>query len=102
MVSTDLITHAKLLLKEAGYVVIPRERHIVVQSRYMVPPHDLNYSRVERYEDMVRQKMLRDLICEADHAGLVLHARQDLNDPVTGREVVFTSAMGMIKPKESA
>lgn len=95
------IKRAADFLRGEGFVVIPRERHVVATARYIVPPFDMESRRFSepRYDDMVRATNLRKLIHHADDNGLVLHLKQDINDPVTGREVVFTSAMGLIVPK---
>lgn len=92
---------AKALLKGLGYVVLPKERRVIVQARWLVSPHELERSRDPRFEDMMRAANLRSLITEADQNGLVIHERQELDDPITGREVLFNSAIGIIKPKES-
>lgn len=89
------------LLRRNGYVVIPRERRVVLTSTYILSPTEMRYSRVnaERIEDMAREQSLKRLIRQADDDGLILHVRQDIDDPVTGREIVFRSAMAVTKPK---
>lgn len=96
------LSHCKNVLRQNGYVVIARERHRVITARFVVPPHEVEYSRLsaERYADMVHSSNLQRLIRQADADGLIIHERKDINDPITGREVVFSSAMGLIKPKE--
>ena len=91
-------------LRKHGYSVIPKDRRVIVTSRYMVPPMDLERGRFNepRYEDMVRSTNLQKLIRHADDHGFIVHAKQDLDDPVTGREVIFTSAMRLVRPLSNA
>lgn len=95
------LEHCKNVLKQNGYVVLRQERRVIITANYIVPPQEMEYSRLnsERYADIAQAANHRRLIHEAETHGLILHERQDINDPVTGREIVFKYAMGLIKPK---
>lgn len=97
----DILEQAASILRDNGYVVIPRERHVVVQATYMVPPHEIEKVRSgdHRWSDIALTTSLKKIALEAYDAGLVIHKRQDIADPICGQEVVFRTAMACIKPK---
>lgn len=96
------VERAKQLLKDAGYIVIPKERRVIIHSRYLVSPWDLERfsGAPERYTDMVLSTHLRSIAGEIKDQGLYVHSKNAIDDPVTGKEVYFDTAVAVIKPKD--
>jgi hypothetical protein len=99
----DPVTESALLeywasrLRGAGFVVIPRERHVVLHASYLVTRREMENSRIaNRLADAALEDNLRCLIRKAFNDGLLLHERRE-NDE---RDTMFTTLMGVIKPKE--
>jgi hypothetical protein len=97
--SSSLEFYAKFL-RAHGYVVIPRERHVVLDANYVLPPYSeqLRIGK-ERLIDMVQREQERTFARKLFDEGLVANTIRHISDEVTGREVVFTSAIAVIKPK---
>lgn len=89
----DLIEDAKALLKDAGYIVLPKERRVILQYHSIIP------AWID--DDSAKHRNLKGLIHSAEEAGLIQHLRQDFEDHITGKEVLFRSLMGVIKPREA-
>jgi len=87
-------------LRAHGYVVIPRERHVVLHSSFIVTRREVAKAP-DRIADMALADNMRCLIRKAHHDGLLQHVRRDVEEPVTGCETVFSTMMGIIKPKEN-
>ena len=98
----NYLEHCKNVLRQNGYVVLPKERRVILQTNFLVPTSEVQYSRAnaERYADMAQNANVQRLVREAMANGLVLHERRTIDDEVTGREIVFTSVMGVIKPND--
>lgn len=87
-------------LRERGYVVIPRERRVILDANYVLPPYSeqLRIGK-ERLIDMVQREQERTFARKLFDEGLVANTIRHIGDEVTGRGEVFTSAIGVIKPK---
>lgn len=96
------VKHAFQYLKDRGFIVLPPERRVIVQAREAIPLGEMERSRMsaERVADMAQETCVRRIVRELFNKGLCVHSRQDIDDAITGREVVFTSAIGVIKPSE--
>jgi hypothetical protein len=104
LVPADPVTESALLeywaarLRGAGFVVIPRERHVVLHSSYIVTRLELERARsAVRLADAALEDNLRCIIRKAFNDGLMLHQRRESPDD---GDNVFTTMMGVIKPKE--
>lgn len=95
-----LVRHAKTVLTSRGYVVIPRERHVVLTVSSVLPPHPARLKiGKERLADMMQTQQAHQFGRALFDGGVVVNRIRPLSDPVTGDEEVFESTIGLIKPK---
>jgi hypothetical protein len=67
---TDIVRHAKQILRDAGYMVIPRERHVVLKvdrsiDRFLVEQAYDTKSFLQYEEGVVAQALGRELMEKA-------------------------------------
>lgn len=95
------LEHIANVLRRHGYIVIPKERHGVLTARYAVPHYVLGNLRSgdHRWSDTALETNLRVIARKASDDGFMLHERHDLDDPVSGKETIFTTSVVLIKPK---
>jgi hypothetical protein len=88
------------ILKANGYVVIPRECHVILEANYILPPYaeQLKIGK-ERLQDMVQRQQEHTFARKLFDEGLAVNTIRQISDPVTGTEEVFTSLISVIKPK---
>lgn len=92
--------HMARLLRERGYVVIPKERRVILTANYVLPPYQeqLRIGK-ERLKDLVQRQQEHTFARKLFDEGLVASTARSISDPVTGHEEVFTSCIALIKPK---
>lgn len=96
----EILEQAKKLLRDNGYVVIPKERRLILTVNHMMPPHhDRHRMGKERLADMLQSQQERQFGRALFDSGLVVNHVRPLSDPVTGNEEVFTSTIACIVPK---
>jgi hypothetical protein len=96
----DVEKFAAKFLRENGYVVIRKERRVILDANYILPPHPEQMKiGKERLIDIVQREQERTFARKLFDEGLVASTIRQISDPVTGTEEVFTSVIAVIKPK---
>jgi hypothetical protein len=97
----DAVERAKALLRSKGYVVIPEERRVILQARYIIPAFEMEGSKVPNFIGLAFETNIRRITAEIANPtkGLCVHRRRDIEDGITGREVVLETALGVIVQK---
>lgn len=85
---------AKQHLRDNGYVVIPRERHVVLTTQTI-----LQREVPESYVEHVFDTMARRLGATIVEEGACIKEDETFDDPVTGKERVLRLVVGVIKTK---
>jgi hypothetical protein len=99
-VDAPYLEHCKNVLKQAGYLVIARERRVILTASYVMPPQEAQRAMsIERLTDMIQMEQERRLGRALFDQKLIVNHMQPTTDPVTGPEDIFTSAIACIKPK---
>lgn len=96
------VEDATSFLRANGYVVIPKDRHVILQHSYCISDKELQISKqyAEALRDNTTEFMIRSIGKRARQEGLLLHTqrRVDFPDPST----VFTVKACFVKPKEES
>lgn len=94
------LEHCKNVLRTNGYVAIRKERRVILEANYVLPPYP-EQMRIgkERLIDIVQREQERTFARKLFDDGLVVSTIRHIGDEVTGPEQVFTSAIAVIKPK---
>jgi hypothetical protein len=96
---TDIVRHAKQILRDAGYVVIPRERHVVLTQQWVMPP-EYTVENPEQFVEYKLRTMASAIGRHALEAGLCITEDKTLLDPITGRKRFLSVDAGFIKPRD--
>jgi hypothetical protein len=97
---TDIVRHAKQILRDAGYVVIPRERHVVLTQAYRMSKYEMEYSKfnAEAIRDCANHTMLRAIGPKLHKDGLLIKTVREEKWP----EPIYEMRMqvAVIKPRD--
>jgi hypothetical protein len=96
---SSILAHALQVVKAAGYVVIPSERHVVLDASYSLPLW--TKGSMERLMDCALVNNAERIARAAAARGLFIEHKREVDDPATGREVIVSHACAFIKPKEA-
>jgi hypothetical protein len=101
-VEKTMLQHCKQYLEDRGFVVLPKERGVIVQAHYSIPYMEFQLSRVsaERLADAAQETNASRIVREVIAKGLVVHTRHTCNGSARGREMVFRSSIAVIAPSE--
>lgn len=96
---TTAIDEAKLLLRSEGYVVIPRERHRLLQTHTIIRP-DYMPQPPESYLDYIWRTMASKIGHSIVDEGACIKHDATVSDPVTGTERVLRLGVAVVMPRE--
>lgn len=88
-------------LRSKGYVVIPKERHVVLSASSSIPRFEIESSRgsfdaaIKRSKDLMTRSIAKKLMDD----NLIISKTHEADDPITGREFFVSVAAAIIKPK---
>lgn len=91
--------HAKQHLRDQGYLVIPRDRHVVFTQQFILPPC---YALGSDPEMFVQYKLAMMSSAIGRHAlaeGAAIVEDKTQADDVTGTERYLRVAMALVKPR---
>jgi hypothetical protein len=99
-VDASYVEHCKNVLRTNGYVVIPKERRVILTANYVIPDYAYrNAVAPERLEDAAQTANLHRITNDIVQHGLFVQTKREWDDEVTGHEGVVQTAIAVIKPK---
>lgn len=98
------IEHCKNVLRQNGYVVLPKERVHYLSVSYACPTWTLaNSKSLERFADAVERTNASRLMNEVVSQGFLLKDKRHADGewPLCEHETIFTHTIAVIEPKEA-